>query len=187
MTKYYEVSRYEDTLTILKPITKKEFEELGINAIEIDDEKLNKFISLNIDKKSITMNKSGIVELGDATYYGISLKESNKVRIAKKAKQKLDGIVGSADLIYYIDFIDTNNILNSRGFFITDDNKEEKYLEILESGDEDLIDTLEKFLLSKDRLSPIKTARIDFEEVLEDLKYADENDTEKLKAIELKI
>jgi len=187
MTRYYEVNRYEDKLIILKSITRQEYNDLGIGAIKIDDEELNKFISLNIDKKSIIMDRNGKVELGNATYYGIPLEEKNKIRIAKKAKQKLDGIVGVSDLIHYIDFIDTNNILNSRGFFITDDNKEEKYLEILETDDEDLIDTLERFLVSKDKLGLVKTARIEFEDTIEKLKYADENDIEKLKEIEYKI
>lgn len=185
MTRYYEVNRYEDTLTIVRNITKKEYEELGVNAIVIDDDDINKFIAQNIDNNVITLKASGEIELGKATYYGIPFNESKKVEIAKKARQKLDGIVKNSDLVYYIDFIDTNNILNSKGYFITDDNKEEKYLEILETEDEDLIDTLEKFLISKDRLSPIKTAREDFENIIEKLKYTD--DREELEEIEKSI
>jgi len=188
MEKRFEVSRWEDSLTILRPITAKEAKEMNpINYITVKDEKLLKFINLNIDKKSITIQGSGKVELGDETFYGISLKEPKKVEIAKKARKKLEGVVNTSDLVYYVDFIDTNNILNSRGFFITDDNKEEKYLEILETGDEDLIDTLEKFLISKDKLGPIKTARDEFETIIDDLKYADENNEDDLKQIELKI
>lgn len=187
MTKYYEVNRYEDKLTILKPVTKQEAKDLGIGSISIDDDKLNKFIAINIDNHSITMDTNGKVELGDATYYGIPFNETNKVEIAKKAKQKLDGVVSTSDLIHYIDFIDTNNILNADGYFITDKNKEEKYLEILETGDEDLIDVLEKFLMAKDRLSSVKTARTEFEDIIEDLKYTKDEDEDKLKAIEARI
>ena len=185
MTMYYEVNRYDNKITILRAVTKKEAEELGVRGLEINDCKINKFISNNIDNYVITIDSSGKIELGEETYFGIPLKEERKVEIAKKAKRKLDGIVKIPDLIYYIDFIDTNNILNSKGFFITDENKEEKYLEILETGNEDLIDTLERFLISKDRLSVVKTAREEFEEVIEKLKYA-ESDKE-LEEIESKI
>jgi len=188
MNKYYEVSRYEDTITILKPITPKEAEELNtVNVLKIDDEKLNKFINLNVDEKTITINKNGEVELGENTYYGISLRDENKVKIAKRARQKLDGIVHTSDLVYYIEFIETNNILNSRGFFITEDNKEEKYLEILEAGDEDLINTLERFLNSRDKLGKVKSAKTEFDNIIESLKYADENNKEELEQIERKI
>jgi len=188
MNKFYEVSRYKDAITILRPITPKESKELNpVNVLEINDEKINKFINLNIDEKTITINKNGKVELGESTYYGINLKDKNKVEIAKKARQKLDGVVHTSDLVYYIEFIENNNILNSRGFFITEDNKEEKYLEILETGDEDLIDVLEKFLIAKDKLGVVKSAKIEFDDVINSLKYADEKDKEELDQIERKI
>lgn len=181
MTRYYEVDRYNDKITIIKNVTKKEFEDLGSRGLEIKDDDINKFISNNIDSNAITLSGDGKIELGEATYFGIPLTDVNKVNIAKKAKQKLDGVVDASVLIHYVDFIDTNNILNAEGFFITDKNKEEKYLEILETGDEDLIDTLEKFLISKDKLSAVKTARTEFEEVIEDLKYIDDKDAAKFK------
>lgn len=49
-------------------------------------------------------------------------------------------------------FIMRNNDLASRGFFITDDNREEQYLKVIETGDEDLIDKLEDFLIHKDKM-----------------------------------
>ncbi len=55
--------------------------------------------------------------------------------------------------IHLYDYININNILNDKGYHIHDDNKEEKYLEILETGDEDLIDKLEIYLNARDIVS----------------------------------
>ena len=49
-------------------------------------------------------------------------------------------------------FIVLNNDLASAGYFITNDNREEKYLEILETGDEKLIAKLEDYLNYKDEI-----------------------------------
>ena len=48
-----------------------------------------------------------------------------------------------------------NNDLASAGYFITDSNREEKYLEILETGDEKLIQKLEDYLNYKDEISAV--------------------------------
>lgn len=49
-------------------------------------------------------------------------------------------------------FIMKNNALCSKGYFICDENREDKYIEIIETGDEDLISLLEEFLESKDKM-----------------------------------
>lgn len=51
-----------------------------------------------------------------------------------------------------LNFTLKNNILCSKGYFITDDNREEKYIEILEGGDKDLFKDLESYLESFDNL-----------------------------------
>ena len=48
-----------------------------------------------------------------------------------------------------------NNDLASAGYFITNSNREEKYLEILETGDEKLIQKLEDYLNYKDEISAV--------------------------------
>ena len=48
-----------------------------------------------------------------------------------------------------------NNDLANAGYFITNDNREEKYLEILETGDEKLISKLEDYLNYKDEIEAV--------------------------------
>jgi len=50
-------------------------------------------------------------------------------------------------------YININNILCDKGYFIHDDNREEVYLKILETGDETLIDKLELYLNARDVVS----------------------------------
>lgn len=57
----------------------------------------------------------------------------------------------TAGLVLY-SFIILNNDLSSRGYFITDKNREEQYLAILETGDEELIAKLEQYLNYRDEL-----------------------------------
>jgi hypothetical protein len=52
-------------------------------------------------------------------------------------------------------FIILNNDLAANGYFITNENREEKYLEILETGDEKLIAKLEDYLNYKDEIEAV--------------------------------
>lgn len=48
-----------------------------------------------------------------------------------------------------------NNELASKGFFITESNREEQYLAILETGNEELVDKLEQYLNYRDDLDKV--------------------------------
>ena len=52
-------------------------------------------------------------------------------------------------------FIILNNDLSNAGYFITNENREEKYLEILETGNEKLISKLEDYLNYKDEIEAV--------------------------------
>lgn len=60
-------------------------------------------------------------------------------------------------------FICLNNELSDKGFFITDENRESKYLSILETGDEKLIQKLEDYLNYRDEISRISSLYKKFE------------------------
>lgn len=66
-------------------------------------------------------------------------------------------------------FIMKNNFLASKGYFITDENREEKYIEIIETGDMDLIEQLESFLESKDALERANAMHKKLEKFKKDL------------------
>lgn len=61
-------------------------------------------------------------------------------------------------------FICLNNELADKGFFITDENRESKYLAILETGDEKLIAKLEDYLNYRDEIGRTAAFYKSFEE-----------------------
>lgn len=80
-----------------------------------------------------------------------SHKNSSIIKIRMLVTPELSKISGFA--LY--GFMMLNNDLSSRGYFITDKNREEKYLEILETSDEELIQKLEDYLNYKDEIEKI--------------------------------
>ena len=82
----------------------------------------------------------------------------SELTIAKmNARAKLDSIInkyaGSVHNMYFFDFSVLNNTLLTKGYYITDENKEEKYLEILQTADESLINLLQDYLESLAKIS----------------------------------
>lgn len=80
-----------------------------------------------------------------------SHKNSSIIKIRMLVTPELSKISGFA--LY--GFMMLNNDLSSAGYFITDKNREEKYLEILETEDEELIQKLEDYLNYKDEIEKI--------------------------------
>jgi hypothetical protein len=77
-----------------------------------------------------------------------NLKNSYLIKIS----QFFDSYINTVSNLTYYEFTILNNTLCENGIFITKDNREEKYIEILEKEDEDLIDILEKYLICKDEI-----------------------------------
>ena len=69
-------------------------------------------------------------------------------------------------------FIILNNDLSANGYFITNENREEKYLEILETGDEKLIQKLEDYLNYKDEIESIAQLERKFSAFRNEIKTA---------------
>lgn len=72
-----------------------------------------------------------------------------------KGREYLTTRLGIHSIFEFFDFIMLNNTLSAAGFIVTDQNRREKYLEIIDTGDVDLIDALENFLNALDRLAII--------------------------------
>lgn len=69
-------------------------------------------------------------------------------------------------------FIILNNDLVNNGFAITNDNREEKYLQILETGNEELIQKLEDYLNYKDEIESVAQLERKFSKYRTDIKQA---------------
>lgn len=79
-------------------------------------------------------------------------------------------------------FMILNNDLINAGYAITNDNREEKYLQILETGDETLISKLEDYLNYKDEIEAVAHLERKFSGFKKDIKLA--NSIEEVKQLQ---
>jgi len=103
-------------------------------------------------------------------------------------KTKARGVFGD-DLLTFIllDFISLmmlNNKFISKGIVITDNNKEECYIKIIESGDESLIGDLERYINLKDSIKNIEKKKEEYSSIINQLQVlSDYNDESSVNAI----
>jgi len=120
------------------------------------------------------MDKRIEVEGIDATTYAGNA--------AKAVKTKARGILGDNLLTFkLIDFISLmllNNKFLSKGIIITDDNKEECYIKIIESGDESLITDLEKYIALKDDVKLIEKQKEEYVGIINKLQLLNDYNNE---------
>ena len=76
-----------------------------------------------------------------------------KIACETKARMQLQTRLTFVEIFDILSYININNMLIDKGFVITDDNREEKYLDIINTGDDLIISLLEQYLNIKDKLS----------------------------------
>ena len=109
-------------------------------------------------------------------------------KAALAVKTKARGIMGD-DLLTFtlmdlVSIMLINNKFLSKGIAITDDNKEECYIKIIEMGDETLISDLEKFINLKDKIAIIEKNKAEYESIINSLQRLQNfNDTDAVNAI----
>ena len=69
-------------------------------------------------------------------------------------------------------FFKLNHYLESKGFFITDENREEKYLEVINSGDAEALEKLSEYLDSLDEFNAIDDIYMRYKEFKDKVKVA---------------
>lgn len=89
-------------------------------------------------------------------------------------KTKARGILGDDLLIFtlldFVSFMTLNNKFLSHGVAITDKNKEECYIKIIEMGDESLIADLEQYITLSDKIKEIEDKKSEYSEIINKLK-----------------
>lgn len=105
--------------------------------------------------------------------------DSYKGKAALAVKAKVRGIMGDDLLIFSLmDFVDLmllNNKFSDLGIFITDDNREEAYIKIIELGDPELIDDLERFINLKDSIGLIREKKEEYYNVIDNIRNASDD------------
>lgn len=118
-----------------------------------------------------------VVDLGETD----PLQEARNASITKIRMLVTPELSKASGMALY-GFIILNNDLAANGYFITNENREEKYLEILETGDEKLIAKLEDYLNYKDEIEAVAQLERKFSAFRNEVRSA--STAEEVKAIE---
>lgn len=119
------------------------------------------------------MEKRVEVEGIDATTY------AGKAAAACRTKVRgiLNGDLLSFVIVDSVNFMLLHNKFLSRNVIITENNKEECYIKIIEMGEESLIEDLEKYINLKDKIKGIENIREEYNTILGKLRdLVDKND-----------
>ena len=124
---------------------------------------LSHMASIEIKKELAQGNKVAIakniekaeISLGDYIVNPVDETTKMKNRALVAVSNLIDSYIVSLSMLDFFNFITLNNIFIEKGIVITEDNREEKYLEIINTEDEKLIQSLEKYLEAKDRISQV--------------------------------
>jgi hypothetical protein len=109
-------------------------------------------------------------------------------KAAKAVKTKARGILGDDLLIFklvdFVTFMNLNNKFLEKGIIISDTNKEEAYIKIIETGDEELITSLEQYLTIKDDIKIIEAQKNEYASIINKLQtLPDKNNEEAVNTI----
>lgn len=103
-------------------------------------------------------------------------------KAAKACKVKARGIMGDEFVVWKLmDFVNLmllNTKFASKGIFFTEDNKEECYIKIIESGDEKLITDLETYIQLLDNVKSMQSTKDEYTEIINQLKFLENYDDE---------
>jgi hypothetical protein len=130
-----------------------------------------------LEGKAIHIPKAALrsVEVLPGDFEIIELANDNELEATKKAsivkvRMLVQPILSKISGFALYGFITLNNDLSAGGYFITNENREEKYLAILETGDEKLIAKLEDYLNYKDELEDIASLERKFSKYQREMK-----------------
>jgi hypothetical protein len=88
-------------------------------------------------------------------------------------KLKARGIFGDELLTFklldFVSFLILNNEFTSKGYFISEDNREEIYIKIIETGDIQLINDLEKYINLRDSIKELQRKKDEYYGIVEKL------------------
>jgi uncharacterized pyridoxamine 5'-phosphate oxidase family protein len=120
---------------------------------EVSEEMFNFF---NEKKDLYTMSYPKDIALSSSS---VILREKNPITEIESSLyslivKSLADFTNGSTLLAVVDFIFCNTALQEKGYFITENNRDEKYLEIVSKNDDELLDIFSKYLQSYDIVSP---------------------------------
>ena len=103
-------------------------------------------------------------------------------------RTKFKGIFGdngliTMNLVSFVDMLRNHDLLASYGYFITDENREEKYIEILEKDDPKLLEALEQYINYLDSINELERVIREYKDAVDKIKEQDPDDIQAINEI----
>jgi hypothetical protein len=127
--------------------------QISASTAEAIIKPLKKGLLVTVDTDVIEDNKPIQVEHFKVTE--LSSFKTKKASELARVQMRFNAFVSSSSMLEHFAYFSSAILLSERGFMITDSNREEKYLEIINEGDEYLLKTLEDYLEARDRLAQL--------------------------------
>lgn len=125
--------------------------QISASIAEAIIDPLKKGLLVTVDKDTIDNDKPLSIETFKVIELS-SFKTKKSIELAK-IQFNFNALVSSTSILEHFSYFSTAILLSEKGYMITDSNREEKYLEIINEGDEYLLKTLEDYLEARDNLS----------------------------------
>jgi hypothetical protein len=106
--------------------------------------------------------------------------ELKKIEFLNKLDKDFSMNINKTNFLKYIHYINLFNYFASIGIFITKENKEDRYIEILELDDETAIEKLELYLNLQDEIDEFLNLNTNLINLKEEIEYADEEEFDKI-------
>jgi len=139
-------------------------------------------------KKQLKTGPDEEIDIEDEDIKNEYIFETKKRDLLKNVLNKWFPMYNIFDIINIIKYLEYWGILFNAGFVVTDENKEDIFIEIIEKDDERLLNILEKFLESKDIFNKFNEKYTIYNKLLEAFDYMSywdfENLEEAIKALE---
>jgi len=131
----------------------------GKEFFDIPDEIFFKFKNDVFLGKKVVVKKT-LLKKGTCTEKDFRIKRTSKFIQTKQAilngvRNRIAGVAVSTSFFEIYEFITVTGMLASQGIFLTDENREKTYLNIINTGDESLINALERYLEIKDSMDQL--------------------------------
>ena len=122
---------------------------------ETDSEDFFEFVKGLLEGSNEVSYPKGVtpVDSGDLSISPMDALTVHKARTRTMGKHLLKQYCDFTLLFDFFKFHVLNNKLVDAGYVITDENRESKYVEIINSGVQDIIDALEEYLEVRDRIA----------------------------------
>jgi len=126
-----------------------------VKVIEIKDTQVFSIITENLLQNNLVKLPNNLTDYtpGDVIINVVDELVAAKMAASTKIRNFTAHRAGAAYMYDIFEFQLVSNILYAEGIFITDSNREKKYIDIINTNKTELIDALEKYLNIRDKIS----------------------------------